>query len=62
MTIREQTEWIELTVNGFNVLAGTEKGKIFDCYRMMINRESDYNINLYGNGKASVIIVKYLLK
>ncbi len=61
VTIREQTEWVELLDYGFNVLAGTNEMKIYECYKAMIGKKSDFDVDLYGNGKASKIIVKELL-
>jgi len=61
ITLRDETEWIELIENGFNVLVGADKGKIIDVYKNHQFNE-DYNIDLYGNGQASNNIIKELLK
>jgi len=60
ITLRDETEWVELIENKFNVLAGADKEKILDIYN---NFEFNYNfeIDLYGNGKASERIIKELL-
>lgn len=60
VTIREQTEWVELVEQGFNILAGTASNSIYSAYREMINKKSDFNIDLYGNGKASERLVEKL--
>lgn len=61
ITLRDETEWIELVENKFNVLAGADKNKILDLYN-----NDDFNhhycTDLYGSGKASNTIVKELLK
>jgi len=61
ITLREQTEWTELVDGGYNVLAGTDETEIYDCFKMMTGRQSDFDLNLYGNGEASKIIVEELL-
>jgi UDP-GlcNAc3NAcA epimerase len=62
ITLRDETEWIELVENGFNILAGADKENIINTYR---NRYSIFTIiyspNLYGDGKASEKIVEELL-
>lgn len=62
ITLREQTEWVELVENGFSLLAGASSEKIIAAYQTLITRSSDFSINLYGSGKASSIIAETLLK
>lgn len=63
ITLRDETEWIELIEHKFNVLVGANKTKIVAAYK---NSQSffstSFDINLYGLGKASEKIVKELLK
>lgn len=61
ITMREQTEWVELVDNGFSVVVGSDENKIIKTFNLMMNKKSDFNINLYGTGKASSIIVEKLL-
>jgi len=61
ITLRDETEWIELVDNGFNVLVGANKEKIISTY-MNQQFNSDFNIDLYGTGQASKIIVERLIK
>jgi len=62
ITLRDETEWVELVKNNFNVLVGADKEKILDVYK---NRENifsnDYTVDLYGGGKASGNIIRELL-
>ena len=63
ITLRDETEWVELVDNGFNILVGADSEKIVDTYK---NHYSLFTIhyslkNLYGDGKASKLIVKELL-
>lgn len=60
VTIREQTEWTELVENGFNVIAGSDENTIYDSYKEMIIKQNNFDIDLYGNGNASQIILTTL--
>ncbi len=62
VTMREQTEWIELVENGFNVTTGAVKEKIVAGFNTMLTKENDFSVNLYGTGKASAEIVEHLLR
>ena len=62
VTMRDETEWIELVENGFNIIVGANEEEIVSGYREMIKTKKDYNINLYGNGEASKKIITELLK
>ena len=62
VTLRDETEWVELVENGFNKIVGADENKIISGFRKMIQIQTDYNINLYGNGEASKKIIKELLK
>jgi UDP-GlcNAc3NAcA epimerase len=60
ITLRDETEWVELVTNGFNVLVGANREKIVDRYKhFKFNR--DFNMELYGSGDASSIIINELL-
>ena len=61
ITLRDETEWVELVENGFNVVVGAEPQKIENAYYQMIDKENNFDVNLYGNGMASKIITKKLL-
>jgi len=61
VTMRDQTEWVELIENGVNVLIGADKKKLVESTRTMLNKSSNFDVNLYGNGNASVNIVTELL-
>lgn len=53
VTMREQTEWVELVENGFNILTGSDTQKIIDAFHASIHKKSDFTLNLYGGGEAS---------
>lgn len=61
VTLRDETEWIELVENGFNVLAGANRDIIVSSANEMMNKESDFSMNLYGKGNAGELIVEELL-
>jgi UDP-GlcNAc3NAcA epimerase len=61
VTMREQTEWVELVDNGFNMIAGTDTEKIVSCYKTMITKLNDFSINLYGTGKSAEEIIDTLI-
>ena len=63
ITLRDETEWVELIECGINTLVGADKEKIISAYK----NHSKFNIensksDLYGGGKASKTIVKELLE
>jgi UDP-GlcNAc3NAcA epimerase len=62
VTLRDETEWVELVANGVNVLAGSDRLKIVNAAEKMLASAPDYSADLYGNGRASGNIVSELLK
>lgn len=57
ITLREETEWIETLVGGWNYVAGTNKEKIVELINCEPTSEKE---NYFGNGKAAEKIVKYI--
>ena len=62
ITLRDETEWVELIACGANRLVGANKEKILEAY----TQNSEFNttnssLNLYGGGRASENIVKALM-
>ncbi|MDP4184910.1 MAG: UDP-N-acetylglucosamine 2-epimerase (non-hydrolyzing) [Bacteroidota bacterium] len=62
VTARDETEWTELVDHGFNILAGADYDKLRYGVEMMMQKESNFEIDLYGNGKASQVVANELLK
>lgn len=62
VTLRDETEWVELVNCGANTLVGADKEKILDAYKSNseFNKENS-KLDLYGSGKASKKIVKELI-
>ncbi|MCB0400597.1 MAG: UDP-N-acetylglucosamine 2-epimerase (non-hydrolyzing) [Flavobacteriales bacterium] len=62
VTMRDQTEWVELIENHVNVLVGADQGLIIEKACEMQNNRADFTVNLYGNGNACANIANELLK
>jgi len=67
VTLRDETEWVELVEIGANVLVGSSKEKIITAYKQTTNNQYtntqiNQSTNLYGDGRASKKILKELLK
>jgi len=60
LTLRDETEWVELVDGGYNILCGSERGNIIDGYDRISQINPDYTIDLYGGGSASNRIVQEL--
>ena len=59
ITLRDETEWVELVEHGFNTIVGADKSKILDAFRSQ-KFDLNFDIDLYGGGKASENIVRKL--
>jgi UDP-GlcNAc3NAcA epimerase len=62
MTMRDQTEWVELVEAGANKLVGVDHGKIVDAAAQNVGRKVKDTEQLYGGGEASQRIVDELVK
>jgi UDP-GlcNAc3NAcA epimerase len=61
ITLRDETEWIELVENHANKLAGADKSKILEIFTEFSGKKFASVQSLYGDGDASGKIVDYLL-
>ncbi|MEA3352457.1 MAG: UDP-N-acetylglucosamine 2-epimerase (non-hydrolyzing) [Campylobacterota bacterium] len=62
ITLRDETEWVELVECGANILAGANKERIIEAYQnYQAQTTKSQPLNLYGDGKASENIIKELL-
>ena len=62
VTMRDETEWVELVEKGFNVLAGSEPTRIISSVNVMISKNKEgFENRLYGNGDAGEKILDTLL-
>jgi UDP-GlcNAc3NAcA epimerase len=62
VTLRDQTEWVELVNVGANVIAGADKDKIVKEVFKNLDTKISFDKNLYGDGKASEKIAQYLIQ
>jgi len=60
ITLRDETEWVELVSNGFNSIVGADKAKIVSAFQNQ-KYNLNFDVDLYGNGIASSNIVNSLL-
>ena len=61
ITLRNETEWVELVDCGVNVLSGSAPDKIYANYKHILNSDLDFSIDLYGNGNASEYVARELI-
>ena len=61
ITLRDETEWVELVKYGYNFLAGDNKEKITSLYNHISDKNNiEQKTPLYGNGNAGDLIVETL--
>ncbi len=60
ITLRDQTEWVELVDVGANVLAGARHEDILACFAKHHQRPMHVQQALYGDGHAAATIVQHL--
>ena len=59
ITIRDQTEWVELIEIGTNVLC--QPKNLYHIYNQISKIPDNFSKNLYGNGKASTHIIESII-
>lgn len=62
ITLREQTEWVELVERGVNTLHRVGQTDLKDLLHQLLNADLDFSWRGYGEGNAAQKIVKQLLK
>lgn len=62
ITIREQTEWVELVENGYNFIAGTDGPAVVSRAHQLMGLPFPTVKNLYGEGSAAENICVELMK
>ena len=61
VTLRDETEWMELIDNGVNILVGAQKEKIISGVQAMAAKQCNFDQNIYGDGDTAGIILNHLL-
>ncbi|MFN0212926.1 MAG: non-hydrolyzing UDP-N-acetylglucosamine 2-epimerase [Saprospiraceae bacterium] len=60
LTLREDTEWMELVDSGFNFLVGADKNLILNTLEETRTRKFPEKVDFFGGGKASAKIAEVL--
>ena len=60
LTLREETEWVELIEMGCNILVGSDPDIIHESFTAAVSKEPVFETEPYGNGRASEAIVNEL--
>ncbi len=60
ITLRDETEWVELVEHGFNELTGANVNKIVKAFNNLTGKNLDFNVKLYGDGNAGEKIIDTL--
>ena len=58
ITIRTETEWVELIDSGVNMLCNSSKKDICKAFNKMLLKKCDFSPKFYGKGEAAIKIVK----
>ncbi|GIC16456.1 UDP-N-acetylglucosamine 2-epimerase (non-hydrolyzing) [Vibrio cholerae] len=62
ITIREQTEWVELVNSGHNTLVAADTDKIVELFYSGMDSPTNEFIPFYGDGTAAGKIIKHILE
>lgn len=62
ITIRDETEWVELVDNEYNFLSTTDSKQILSLVQNKILLNFPHKKNLYGNGNSSSMFIKSMIK
>jgi len=61
LVLRNNTEWVELVDLNYNILVGCDKERIIKGYNDIIEINPNFNINIYGDGKAHKKIINEII-
>jgi UDP-GlcNAc3NAcA epimerase len=62
VTLRDETEWVELVDKGVVFISGADTNAILTLVEKLISKEGDFKERLYGNGEASAAVVEELAR
>jgi UDP-GlcNAc3NAcA epimerase len=60
ITMRDQTEWVELVEHGYNQLVAPQASSLYHAFIDTMQREIGFEHNLYGQGRAANEILSHL--
>jgi len=60
ITMRDQTEWVELVDQGFNILVDPTYESMKQAFDQMRSESLQFDVDLYGDGNAAQSILKHL--
>ena len=61
VTLRNETEWVELVELGFNKLTGSDANKIISALNSTNKSSLNWDSPIYGNGNAAAKIIDYFM-
>ena len=61
ITLRDETEWVELVKHGYNCLAGANEEKILSAEARLRGGAMEFKHELYGDGHAGNKILEFLM-
>lgn len=62
ITLRDETEWVELVKHGYNCLVGADENKILSAEASLRDSKVEFKHELYGDGHAGRKIVQYIME
>jgi UDP-GlcNAc3NAcA epimerase len=62
VTLRQETEWIELVEHGYNHVVGSNPTRIVNAVSRMLDAALSFDQSLYGRGSAGTEIVSIIAK
>ncbi len=60
LTLRDQTEWVELVDQGYNMLSEIDENTILNNFRKLRGSEKKFSTNIYGEGNTAEKIIEEL--
>ena len=61
VTLRNETEWVDLVELGFNKLTGSDANKIISALNFTNKSSLNWDSPIYGNGNAAAKIIDYFM-